>query len=78
MVKHIVMWNVLGSTPDERGHNIERLRHAFEGLRGQVPGLLYLEIGVDVSRISYACDVVLTANSTRKRLSTPTSPIRPI
>jgi len=59
MVKHIVMWNVLGSTPDERGHNIERLRHAFEGLRGKVPGLLYLEIGVDVSRISYACDVVL-------------------
>ena len=59
MIKHIVMWNVQGSTPDERRHNIERLRAAFEGLRGQIPGLLHLEIGVDVSRISYACDVVL-------------------
>ena len=59
MIKHIVMWNVQGSTAEERRHNIERLRDAFEGLRGQVPGLLHLEIGVDVSRISYACDVVL-------------------
>jgi hypothetical protein len=30
MIKHIVMWNVLGSNADERRHNIERLRHAFE------------------------------------------------
>jgi len=59
MIKHIVMWNVQGSTSDERRHNIERLREAFEGLRGNVPGLLHLEIGIDVSRISYACDVVL-------------------
>lgn len=59
MIKHIVMWNVLGTTPDERRRNVERLRDAFEGLRGRIPGLLHLEIGVDTSRISYACDVVL-------------------
>jgi hypothetical protein len=28
-------------------------------LRGRIPGLLRLEVGVDASRIDYACDVVL-------------------
>jgi hypothetical protein len=32
---------------------------AFEGLNGKIPGLLKLEIGIDISRIDYACDVVL-------------------
>lgn len=59
MIKHIVMWDVLGATTEERRANIARLREAFEGLRGRIPGLLHLEIGVDTSRVSYACDVVL-------------------
>lgn len=59
MIKHIVMWNVRGDSPAERSDNIARLQHAFESLRGRVPGLLHLEVGVDHSRIDYACDVVL-------------------
>lgn len=59
MIKHIVMWNVKGDTPEERAHAIARLKTAFESLVGRIPGLLYLEIGVDSSRIDYACDVVL-------------------
>ncbi|MEK9802111.1 MAG: Dabb family protein [Curvibacter sp.] len=59
MIKHIVMWNVRGATPAEKAQGIERLKRSFESLRGCIPGLLYLEIGVDSSRIDYACDVVL-------------------
>lgn len=59
MFKHIVMWNVRGASPDERRRNIETLKSAFESLRGRVPGLLHLEIGIDESRVDYACDVVL-------------------
>lgn len=59
MIKHIVMWDVSGATPQEKHRNIQRLRCAFEGLRGQIPGLRHLEIGVDASRVDYACDVVL-------------------
>lgn len=58
-VKHIVMWNLLGETEHERSANIEKLKGAFEGLRSVIPGLLKLEIGVDFSKIDYACDVVL-------------------
>lgn len=59
MIKHIVMWNVRGGTPAEKSSNIDSLKRSFESLRGCIPGLLYLELGVDTSGVDYACDVVL-------------------
>lgn len=59
MVKHIVMWNVKGDTPGEKSAGIQRLQSAFESIRGKIPGLTHMEIGVDKSRVDYACDVVL-------------------
>lgn len=59
MIKHIVMWNVSGGDAEVRARNIAQLKAEFESLRGHVPGLLHLEVGVDESRIDYACDVVL-------------------
>jgi quinol monooxygenase YgiN len=31
-------------------------------LRGRIPGLLQLEVGVDTSGVDYACDVVLVSD----------------
>ncbi len=59
MVKHIVMWNVKGDTPEQKSAGIKRLQGAFESIRGKIPGLTHLEIGVDKSGVDYACDVVL-------------------
>ena len=59
MIRHIVMWNLRGDTLEQKAHNIEMLRRSFDSLRGRIPGLLHLDIGVDTSRIDYACDVVL-------------------
>jgi Stress responsive A/B Barrel Domain len=59
VIRHLVMWNVAGDTPEERQRNITRLQDSFHSLRGRIPGLLHLEIGVDSSRVDYACDVVL-------------------
>ena len=59
MIKHIVMWNIRGATASEKARGVDLLKRSFESLRGRVPGLLHLEIGVDESRIDYACDVVL-------------------
>ena len=58
-VKHIVMWQVRGESADERLANARRLRTSFESLRGRIPGLLALEVGIDHSRVDYACDTVL-------------------
>lgn len=59
MIKHIVMWNVRGDDAEAHARNVALLKSEFESLRGRVPGLLHLEVGVDESRIDYACDVVL-------------------
>lgn len=61
MIKHIVMWNLRGDTRAERSANGLVLQREFEALRGRIPGLLRLEVGLDHSRIDYACDAVLYA-----------------
>ncbi len=58
-IKHIVMWRVRGDDEATRAANAERVKREFESLAGRIPGLLHLEVGIDVSRIDYACDVVL-------------------
>jgi heme-degrading monooxygenase HmoA len=58
-IKHIVMWNVRGDDAASRAHNLALVKAQFESLRGRIPGLLHLEVGIDDSRIDYACDAVL-------------------
>lgn len=59
MIRHIVMWNLAGDCPEIRAKNIKLLCDSFNSLRGRVPGLRHLEIGIDSSKVDYACDVVL-------------------
>ena len=59
MIRHIVMWNVRGDDEASRRGNLALLKTAFESLRGRVPGLLRLDVGIDESRVGYACDAVL-------------------
>ncbi|SPC18379.1 Dabb family protein [Cupriavidus taiwanensis] len=59
VVKHIVMWDLRGDTESEKRAAVTQLKTAFESLQGRIPGLLHLEVGVDSSRVDYACDVVL-------------------
>jgi heme-degrading monooxygenase HmoA len=59
MVKHIVMWNVRGETPAQKKEAATLVKTAFESLTGKIPGLTRLEVGLDVSAVDYACDVVL-------------------
>jgi len=59
MIKHLVMWRVSGDTPEVKRATRELVKQKFEGLRSVIPGLLALEVGLDVSGADYACDVVL-------------------
>jgi len=55
MIKHIVMWRI----NEPRQEPALRIKTALEGLNGQIPGLLHLEVGVDFSREGESADVVL-------------------
>lgn len=59
MIKHIVMWRIAGATTKEKMDAMESVKHAFESLNGKIPGMRFLEVGIDTSGVDYACDVVL-------------------
>ena len=59
VIKHIVMWKVRGDDAATRARHLAQLKAEFESLRGRIPGLLRLEVGIDVSGVDYACDAVL-------------------
>lgn len=59
MIRHIVMWRVGGTTPVERAASRQLVKQNFEGLRGRIPGMTHLDVGLDTSAVDYACDVVL-------------------
>jgi hypothetical protein len=62
MIRHIVMWRVAGKTASERRETARRVKQEFESLRGLIPGLLEIDVGLDISEVGYACDVVLVAD----------------
>lgn len=59
MIRHIVMWRVKGDSTQERHEICMRIKHSFEGLRGRIPGMRHIEVGIDSSKVDYACDTVL-------------------
>jgi hypothetical protein len=56
------MWRLRAQNADERHTACEEVKRAFETLRGRVPGMTRLEVGIDESRVDYACDVVLVCD----------------
>lgn len=57
MIRHIVMWR-LKDTPNKAA-NAVRIKQLLEGLRDRIPGLLKIEVGIDISAAETSSDVVL-------------------
>ena len=62
MVKHIVLWRL---KPEAHGRpaadNARAIKEKLEALRGRIPGMLHLEVGIDFSREETSSDVVLVS-----------------
>lgn len=56
------MWRVRGDTKAQRQVARERVRTLLEGLRGRIPGMVRIEIGLDAGNARQACDLVLLAD----------------
>ncbi|SNR77879.1 Stress responsive A/B Barrel Domain [Humidesulfovibrio mexicanus] len=60
MIKHIVMWTLKDEAAGaDRAANARKMKEMLEALRGVVPSLAALEVGVEVFAASPACDVIL-------------------
>jgi quinol monooxygenase YgiN len=58
MVKHIVVWRVK-DTPASKLANAQEIKRLLEGMRGRIPGLLNLEVGINFVEDPLAGDCVL-------------------
>ncbi len=63
MVKHIVVWRVK-DTPASKLANAQEIKRLLEGMRGRIPGLLKLEVGVNFVEDPLAGDCVLYSEFT--------------
>ncbi len=60
MVTHIVLWRLKESAHgNDKAENARRIREQLEALRGNIPGLLRLEVGLDFSATPNSADLVL-------------------
>lgn len=59
MIRHVVMWKVKGESPEERQANTEALSAALQSLRGKIPALQSLELGLSSTEGPQVCDLVL-------------------
>ncbi|MGO9645943.1 MAG: Dabb family protein [Candidatus Bathyarchaeia archaeon] len=57
MISHVVAAKLKDRSPK----NVESTRVLLESLRGKIPGLHHLDVGIDVGRSKLAYDIVLIA-----------------
>jgi hypothetical protein len=60
VVRHLVLWKL---KPEAHGRsaaeNARAIKEKLEGLRGRVPGMLRIEVGIDFSRTDNSSDLAL-------------------
>ena len=59
MIKHVVMWRVRGTSAEERRDQAGKIRTALEALRGNIPGMSSLQVGIGSGGDEQFGDVVL-------------------
>jgi hypothetical protein len=61
MFVHIVFWRLHGKTADgkTKAENAQEMKRLFENLRGKLPGLQRLDLGIDISQGGDSADVAL-------------------
>lgn len=60
MVKHIVLWKLTGGLTGQAQEDVvRRIKDGFEALPGQIPGLLRMEVGVDIGGGTDSADLIL-------------------
>ncbi len=59
MLRHIVMWTL---KDENKSASAQTIKEKLEALQGQVPGLVNVEVGIDLGSIESNYDVVLISD----------------
>lgn len=60
MIKHIVLWTLKDEAEgNSKQENAQKAKQLLEDLNGKIPGVLNIEVGIDISHTSDSADIVL-------------------
>lgn len=60
MIKHIVMWKVKEhEVHGSKAEVMKKIKEGLEGLKGEIEGLLEVEVGINFNESNAAYDVIL-------------------
>jgi quinol monooxygenase YgiN len=59
MIKHVVVWKI--KDQKQKSAHANAVKRALEALRGHIPGMIAIEVGIDIGYDTQADDVVLYA-----------------
>ena len=59
MIKHVAVWKI--KDPTQKAAHAKAVKRALEALRGHIPGMRTIEVGIDIGYDAQADDVVLYA-----------------
>ena len=62
MLRRVVMWRLRATDPAQKVLDAGTIKRALESMRGKIPGLLNLQVGVNQSGGADASDVVMIAD----------------
>ena len=62
MIRHIVMWKFRRDLEETPQQVAEEMKSRLEALRGEIDGLLAVEVGVNLVETASSYDAVLTAD----------------
>ncbi|UOO38320.1 Dabb family protein [Oscillospiraceae bacterium CM] len=60
MIKHIVMWHLKETANSKsKTENAKAIKEQLEALRGKIPGMVTIEVGLDFSQTVDSADIIL-------------------
>jgi len=67
MIKHIVVWRLKDSAHgNDKAVNARLIKEKLEALKGLIPGLLAIEVGIDFAHAKESGDIVLYSEFTSR------------
>lgn len=62
MLRRVVLWRLKAQEPEQKALDAGTIKRALESMRGKIPGLLNLQVGVNEAEGADVSDVVMIAD----------------
>ena len=62
MIRRVVLWRLKADTPEQKLSDAQTIKAALESMRGKIPGLISITVGINTGNAEDASDVVMQSD----------------